>query len=323
MNIDLSVVSKYRSELMGVSAILILCVHAVGNNVCMPPIINSVLTLGQLGVDMFLVLSGIGIYYSLSRWNGNIVDWYKRRFSRLLLPYVCIAVPYYIFLVVNNQADIPTALFRFSTLSFWFRHDAAWFVALLIPLYFFTPLLRKLPKNEYYKWIVLCVIIALSVMFRFMNEGGILSNVSFVSYHVPAYFIGYGIAPYVMQGKTIRVEWFVLFPLLLFVTLHYFNIVDMLLLLFPLLGLLCLFLPLVKCNMIHNSFYFMGQISLESYLTNTMLPAILSYVGIRWFSEYSYLNYGNYLFYALVIIIGISLSVLVNRACGSIKNFKK
>ena len=154
-------------------------------------------------------------------------------------------------------------------------------------------------------------------------RGGILGNVSFVSYHVPAYFIGYGIAPYVMQGKTIRVEWFVLFPLLLFVTLHYFNIVDMLLLLFPLLGLLCLFLPLVKCNMIHNSFIFMGQISLESYLTNTMLPAILSYVGIHWFSEYSYLNYGNYLFYALVIIIGISLSVLVNRACGSIKNFKK
>lgn len=307
---------------MGISAILILCVHAVGNKVSMPHFICSVLTLGQLGVDMFLILSGIGMYYSLSNWNGRIVDWYKRRFIRLLLPYFGIAIPYYLFLLISNQIDLPSAIFSISTLSFWFRHDASWFIALLIPLYLITPLLRKLPNREYGIWTVLCGIIALSVSFRFMDGGGdFLRNVTFVSYHVPAYFIGYGIAPYVKQGKTIRVEWCVLVPLMMFVALNYFGVADMMLLLFPLLGTICLVLPLIKCDIIHKYFSFMGKISLESYLTNTMLPAFLSYVGLHWFSAYSYLNYGNYLFYALVIIIGIFLSALINRACGLIKYY--
>lgn len=200
MNIDLSIISKYRGELMGISAILILCVHAVGNKVSMPHFICSVLTLGQLGVDMFLILSGIGMYYSLSNWNGRIVDWYKRRFIRLLLPYFGIAIPYYLFLLISNQIDLPSAIFSISTLSFWFRHDASWFIALLIPLYLITPLLRKLPNREYGIWTVLCGIIALSVSFRFM-DGGVISLEMLPLCHIMSLLILLAMALHLMLSK--------------------------------------------------------------------------------------------------------------------------
>lgn len=79
LKIDLSLLSKYRTELMGFSAIGILMCHACGNHVAMPSIIFQICSLGQLGVSIFFLLSGMGMYYSLQKteqcrrcvWGGN------------------------------------------------------------------------------------------------------------------------------------------------------------------------------------------------------------------------------------------------------------
>lgn len=65
ITIDLSLLSKYRTELMGFSAIGIIMCHACGNNVAMPSILWQICSLGQLGVPIFFLLSGLGMYYSL------------------------------------------------------------------------------------------------------------------------------------------------------------------------------------------------------------------------------------------------------------------
>lgn len=38
----------------------------------LPDILLSILSLGNWGVDIFLLLSGIGMYYSISKQEGNI-----------------------------------------------------------------------------------------------------------------------------------------------------------------------------------------------------------------------------------------------------------
>ena len=63
---QLSKISEYRTELMGMSAMLILICHSVAY-IEMPRILHYVLSLGNIGVDLFLFLSGMGMWFSLTK----------------------------------------------------------------------------------------------------------------------------------------------------------------------------------------------------------------------------------------------------------------
>ena len=63
---QLSEISEYRTELMGFSAILILICHSVAY-IEMPRILHYVLSLGNIGVDLFLFLSGMGMWFSITK----------------------------------------------------------------------------------------------------------------------------------------------------------------------------------------------------------------------------------------------------------------
>lgn len=63
---NLNKISEHRTELMGLSAILILICHSVAY-IDMPSILHYALSLGNIGVDLFLFLSGMGMWYSLSQ----------------------------------------------------------------------------------------------------------------------------------------------------------------------------------------------------------------------------------------------------------------
>lgn len=330
MQLNLGLISSYRTELMGISAILVLVVHANGNDVLLPDCIQSIFNYGQLGVDMFLFLSGLGMYYSLSGFKiCNLFIWYKRRFIRLLLPYVVIALPIYLFDYWINNESICEILLRFSTISFWTKHNASWFVALLIPLYLLTPFLSILIEStqKYRGGVIALLILAIEVFLYSPILGNndyntIGGNIRFVSYHLPAFFVGYWAAPYIKMKKHINPALIIVLPTFLFVFLYILGIPKQPILLYPLMGGFCFILPFIeKCApKLLKSISFMGRISLESYLTNTMLPSVISFVGITYFSEYQRLNYGNYLYYVMILVIGIWLAYLVNNFCDHIKN---
>lgn len=65
--INLNVFSQYRSALMGFSTILILICHSIEYVGVDKGIMYHLLVQGNRGVDIFLFLSGIGIFYSLSK----------------------------------------------------------------------------------------------------------------------------------------------------------------------------------------------------------------------------------------------------------------
>ena len=59
--------SLWRTQLMGVAALMILVCHAAASHVLMPHWLGKLMDLGNYGVDIFLMLSGLGLYYSLSK----------------------------------------------------------------------------------------------------------------------------------------------------------------------------------------------------------------------------------------------------------------
>lgn len=68
---QVSKISEYRTELMGVATLLVFVVHSYDNGVAMPNYIRTICALGSLGVDIFLLVSGFGLWYSLTKMSEN------------------------------------------------------------------------------------------------------------------------------------------------------------------------------------------------------------------------------------------------------------
>lgn len=146
--INFSSLSKFRSELMGIATLMIIICHANAYGVSMPSVLSSICSYGNFGVDIFLLVSGIGLSFSLSkvdlRNRHDVSRWYCKRYLRILVPYIIISLS---ILPLKNylaNGDWLMMFYNLSTLSFWSHHQSAWYVALLIPLYLLSPLFYKL-----------------------------------------------------------------------------------------------------------------------------------------------------------------------------------
>ena len=77
LNKDLGLLSTYRGELMGFAILLILTYHAFLYTSA-PNIVKAVTQTGRIGVDFFLILSAIGLYFSVMK-NSSLIFFYKKR----------------------------------------------------------------------------------------------------------------------------------------------------------------------------------------------------------------------------------------------------
>ena len=132
-------ISKYRTQLMGIATLLVIFGHSVGNGVVMPRWMESLCGLASVGVDIFLLVSGLGLWYSLKSIDSQVnlwgvKCWYIRRYKRILVPYFIIAGIGNILAVMGGRT-IAEAVLNISTISYWLEHKGAWYIAMLIPLY--------------------------------------------------------------------------------------------------------------------------------------------------------------------------------------------
>lgn len=156
-NLNWDKLSQQRSWLFSISIILIIISH-FSDDITDCENINSLFgafahcyngLIGSVGVDIFCLLSGIGLYFSYSR-NHNTIDFYKRRFSRLLIAYIPIAGIFWIikdFLVLNDS--VSTFIADFSIISFWIEGKrTVWFMSYIAIMYLCFPLIFSLLKGD-------------------------------------------------------------------------------------------------------------------------------------------------------------------------------
>jgi len=101
----LGLLSKYRAEFMGFAILIVIFTHSVDFGVNYPSFFGKIVNssygrIGQIAVNIFFMVSGIGMYYSLSKNNKNF---YKRRFEKILPSYFMISIP--VFLIVDIIMD--------------------------------------------------------------------------------------------------------------------------------------------------------------------------------------------------------------------------
>lgn len=178
-------ISTYRSELMGWSILWIMMLHFTFNQIKPLGFISQY---GFAGVDIFLFVSGFGLFYSLDKDN-NLARYYRKRLLRIFPTYYIIG---FITNLLLTHDDILTFLFRYSTIGFWIgREYAEWFIPSIILLYLLAPFIKKIIDK---RWFILISIIIASIFFiafYYTDKEYILDRLHFfLLYRVPAFILG-------------------------------------------------------------------------------------------------------------------------------------
>lgn len=265
--------------------------------------------MGGGGVDFFLFCSGIGLFYSLRKKNA-IKKWYWNRYTRILVPFLLFSIPYYLFRMAIDGDSFGRFLCNITTISFWIRHEGAWFVAMLIPLYLFTPLLAKVIDKSNHRWIpsmLLCVFSIIGASLPTTNA--VVNNIQMCLSHIPSFVIGYWVAKHVLESKEINWAWVIGALIAYFAILPFYknlHVSSNWMMIFSGSVILVILINKIRGTLINRCLIFLGTISLESYLANIYLPVVLRKVGFM-----NYLNNydkGNYLYYAIVILAGLVIA---------------
>lgn len=319
--INLSWISEFRIPLMGIATVGILLCHAVGRGVVMPDILTYVFNLGNYGVDMFLLLSGMSMHFSLKSRRYSLEKWYKKRYIKILLPFLMIAIPTYIVYCYVEKLGIWDFVMNITTLSYWTDHGSAWYVAMLLPLYLITPFFGKIIDKVRYRMVISVIIgVVFLILGSIPLQGKILANIQFVLIRIPSFVIGYGMANYIQEKKSVSILWIFGLGTLYFILakLPYFNVLyrGSIVSIISIFILCIIFSKLKLEGMILKLASKLGNISYESYLTNIHLGYLLGL--FPWKIGTVDLSKGNYLYYCTVVILGVILAKVINVLCNKI-----
>lgn len=322
--IELFDLSEYRTELMGIAAVWVVLCHAK-QHCSFNSLISALLGLGNNCVDIFLFLGGMGMYFSLERvWKKQIgiTSWYKKRITRVVVPYLLAAIPFYIWFTVYNGYSVGRFFYHASTLSFWGEHEGMWYVDLLIPLYLITPTIALAIdryKNRLIPTVVLMVfflalpIIPISTETANTVPGVVFSNIQSVSGRIAGYILGYYCGSLVKDKR--KISYLALLALLIgffaiFMYLPIKNLYSGWLLALFMMFFFCLTVRILKKTKISIALKWLGERSLELYLANCILVPLL--YPFSWKIGSLDLSKGNYFYYAMVVILNFPLAEIIH-----------
>ena len=135
-----SLLSKFRSELMGAAMLAVMLFHAWDLDLRFTTL-NELRALGFGGVDIFILLSGVGLAMSLSRREQADAEFLSRRAWRVLPAYYAVMLPYTLFLYLAGRAQLSTFLWNSILLNYWVGCMGGfnWYVGGIMLLYLATP----------------------------------------------------------------------------------------------------------------------------------------------------------------------------------------
>lgn len=269
MKLELRDISIYRSQLMGISILWIMMLHFTFTQI--KPL-GFIAQYGFAGVDIFMMVSGLGLYYSLDK-NCNILQFYKKRFIRIFPTYYLLGI--FVSLLIYED-DLITYLFRYSTLGFWIGSVyGEWFIPSLIFLYLVAPYIKLLfDKNHFAIIITICITILITAYILVAKElVPIYDPHFFLLYRIPAFILGMACAYWIKNGISPKFYIYILitgipFFILLFPNHHYNYNYKYLSLAFLLPTFTIIMLYLIKhFGWINPLLSKLGDASFEIYIT--------------------------------------------------------
>ena len=246
--------------------------------------------IGFCGVDMFLFLSGGGLYYALNK--HNLTVFYKRRYRRLIPPFVLVCI-------IKAIAGKWEFMKFFKAVTCWSFltdniHIPLWFIPAIALIYLFFPLYFKAFEKFSNKYIFTASAILLWFALAFGSLLIFDRNDAFIFINrIPVFIVGVLFGWMMFNGKKIpeKASWIVILLMLIGgFQLQYYCTFRGLKFLLPvtynslpafLIGIsLCFvaaycFKLLGKAAVIQKVFGFLGGMALEFYVAQEFVMNIL------------------------------------------------
>lgn len=317
--------SKFRSELMGLACLWVMLHHNVFDwPESMYPL-ERLAIYGNLGVDIFLLLSGVGLYYAWSK-KPRLGDFYARRFVRLLVPYILLAVPYWAFWDLHlGKGNFLMDVFQLSLPLK--RILTTWYVPAICTMYLFYPLIARFifKGDRWTRTVILCGIIMLSCLHCFYKKYEIYYNCEIALTRTAIFVVGCALGKSVKDGEPMASH----YPALSFLWLILNEILRRHVSLgaawirfsyIPLCLSTCIVLAWVlerleRFEPLRKLLRFFGERSLELYLTHVLIKNIFySYIPVKAWDRWGILTYAVILLLSLVV--SIAIHPVINKLCA-------
>ena len=203
--LNIKSISTYRSELMGWAILWIMMLHFTFTQI--KPL-GFIAQYGFAGVEIFFLVSGLGLFYSLDKDN-NPLKFYKKRLFRIFPTYYIIGIFGSIFLYHDNLLDY---LFRYTTIGYWTGGKYGdWYIPALLSLYLFAPVFKLLFDKRWFTVLGALSIGCLLIAYYYVDKEHLLDRrFFFLLYRIPAFILGMGCAYWIKHNVSSKYFLFLL-----------------------------------------------------------------------------------------------------------------
>lgn len=290
--INLADLSRYRGELMGAAMLFIMAFHLP---LSQHSDFYGLYRMGNIGVDMFLFLSGVGLWYSWTK-RPELLNFWAKRAVRIYPIWIIIAALHYLprcFQAGSGAASwaafIGDVLFN---RTFWTDGDLSfWFVPAILSLYVVAPFYMSLiRRHPVYRWLPVVMLVwcfAVEYVPLLRRE---FFHLAILWQRLPIFFLGVNMAESIRRKDTIEQQgWWLVIVLFVASAAAAIFLEQTRHGRMPLLVIRLLYIPMTICGMLlltrlfavlpawaDRALRFVGGVSLECYLVHEqlILPAL-------------------------------------------------
>lgn len=200
-DIELVNISRFRGELMGAAMLFIILFHVWLSR---GDAFYGLRRCGNVGVDIFLFLSGVGLWYSWIK-NPSLKHYFIRRYIRIYPAWLIIACLYYIprFPKGGNIIDLLGDIL--INWDFWLNCELHfWYIPAIMMLYTIAPFYMKLIiKHPFYRWTPLLAVIWCVMVQWVIPINEAVGHLEIFWSRVPIFLIGINMGQYIKEKRTI------------------------------------------------------------------------------------------------------------------------
>ena len=291
-DIELGNISRFRAEQMGAAMLFVILFHVALDR---GDPFYGLRRCGNVGVDIFLFLSGVGLWFSWVK-TPDVRRFYRRRLLRIVPTWLVVSTAFYLpdYLGARRFSRSIVDLIGDITINwdFWLHDELTfWYVPAIMALYLVAPwYMRLVQSRPIYRWLPLLMVVWCVMVQWVLPIHHAVGHLEIFWSRVPIFFIGINFGEMVRTRRQLPGEavWLLLVTFLMtFGTCLYLEQVRHGH--FPLFVERMLYIPFTVCTVlvmnrifrrtpqwVNSAFRFVGALSLEAYLIH--IHFVLVYV---------------------------------------------
>ena len=209
---DLESINKHRLYIFGLATLWIALFHSYYLDLSsysalsfmnIGVTLEGIKRLGSGGVDIFLVLSGIGLYYSFSK-TPKVLTFYRKRLVRIIPSSFIVALA---IAIIGGVSGVFAFIAKVTFLEFYLIRNAdirLWYISSILLLYLLFPLFFKIYSKMKYLGALLIILVSVIItLMLFVLDKEAFNRLEIMLTRVPVFICGMVLGSIMKKGLKI------------------------------------------------------------------------------------------------------------------------